>query len=393
MIRQYALEKQGEEEYQDLRNRHRDWILDLAERAAPELAGGDQLTWLNSLDEERDNIRSALNWCLESGDIDGGLRICNDIFFYWTTRGHYREGKELLELLLAHKEKAQEVIVARALFAAGGVNLMVDGKTAYEYAKSCYFFSRKLKSKKELAYAHLLLVTLTDRHLNKMKKALAHGKKAIKLMRNLGDSWGLAFALGWYGLRVHRSGGSEKKVKAAYEEGLAISRDNSEAVVHSSILFELALLDMDKGDYRSAKAKLMESLAVAEPMVYKQGTAQALIALCTVEIELESYGSAVETARKALLLGHGIGMKGYIIRSVAQYIRIARIESKWERAATLIGGLSLIIGESGPPRRSRFKEEYESCKAGMATEKFQAGWAAGRTMSQDQLIDYALEAE
>jgi predicted ATPase/DNA-binding SARP family transcriptional activator len=390
MIRQYARGNLPRDVYDDLRNRHRDWILMFVENAAPELEGWNQQRWLGRLEEEKDNIRSAVNWCRQVDDIDGGFRICRAMFFYWTTRGYYEEGRKTLELLLEHKEKAQEINIARGLFAAGAINVFCDPKVAFDYCMSCLAISRKVGNPKDMAYASLL-VEFTSFHVGRTRLSLAYGKKAIRLMRRLGDAYGLAFALGWYGLRLYRSGRSTKRAKAAYEEGLVVSRQSGEGVMHCSLLYELAMLEIDQRDFRTVRERLYESLAIAESLGYRQGSTQALIALSSVEIELRFYENAMETARKAILLSRGMGLKVYIVKSIEQFIRLAAAEEKWDRAARILAGLPSVNAHIKPESDSRFRKEYEACRGAMSQEAFETAWNAGGAVSMDQLIDCALE--
>ncbi|HEX5809175.1 MAG TPA: BTAD domain-containing putative transcriptional regulator, partial [Anaerolineales bacterium] len=66
-IRQYARQKvwQADEE-ELLRQRHLEYYIDLAEQAEPNLRSFDMVMWLDRLESERDNIRSALEWAQES---------------------------------------------------------------------------------------------------------------------------------------------------------------------------------------------------------------------------------------------------------------------------------------------------------------------------------------
>ena len=74
--------------------RHRDYFLALAEEAEPKLRGADQAAWLRYLDEEHDNLRSALEWSLVKMGVIEGLRLCGALQFFWMMRGHLSEGRK-----------------------------------------------------------------------------------------------------------------------------------------------------------------------------------------------------------------------------------------------------------------------------------------------------------
>ena len=60
----------------EVRRRHGEFFLRLAEEAEPELRGPEQGKWLDRLDEEHDNLRAALDLC--DGENDGaaeGVRL------------------------------------------------------------------------------------------------------------------------------------------------------------------------------------------------------------------------------------------------------------------------------------------------------------------------------
>jgi predicted ATPase len=70
-VRQYALDKLEEGgEAEEARRRHAEFFLALAEQTVTEMRGPEQAAWLDRLEAEHDNLRGALSWALERGDLN-----------------------------------------------------------------------------------------------------------------------------------------------------------------------------------------------------------------------------------------------------------------------------------------------------------------------------------
>ncbi|MEV4398508.1 BTAD domain-containing putative transcriptional regulator [Nonomuraea sp. NPDC049607] len=91
-IRAYALERLAEAgETAEYRDRHALHLLDLAERAVPELRTARQVEWIERLAAERDDFAAALRWLIDRGDAGPALRLCGALNWYWWMCGYRRE--------------------------------------------------------------------------------------------------------------------------------------------------------------------------------------------------------------------------------------------------------------------------------------------------------------
>ncbi|MBB5854319.1 BTAD domain-containing putative transcriptional regulator [Amycolatopsis umgeniensis] len=101
-IRAFFAEKLAEAgETEQLRRAHAEHFLALAEEADPLLRTGDQLVWLERLDNAYDDLLAALRWAAEA-DVRIGLRLSASLVTYWWMRGRRFEGSTLSLEVVKH---------------------------------------------------------------------------------------------------------------------------------------------------------------------------------------------------------------------------------------------------------------------------------------------------
>ena len=121
-VRQYARERLLEQmNGEAVRGRHLEHYLRHAEQAAAGMQGAEQLRWLRDLEEEHDNLRSALEWSLVAptpAATASGLRLCAALQRFWLMRGHLSEGRaccaRILELTAAEAPTRERADVLNA---------------------------------------------------------------------------------------------------------------------------------------------------------------------------------------------------------------------------------------------------------------------------------------
>ena len=101
-VRQYGREKlEAAGEAPRLRDSHLDWYLAFAEQAALRIGGAEREVWLERLEVELENLRTALHWSsMEEGRQEAGLRLAAALEDFWYIRGYASEGRRWLEGLL-----------------------------------------------------------------------------------------------------------------------------------------------------------------------------------------------------------------------------------------------------------------------------------------------------
>jgi predicted ATPase len=118
IVREYALERLDDD--QELRRRHLAYFVALAEEAAPHLSRGEeQVMWFARLEDEHDNLRSALAFALDGGDASSALRLAVGIRRFWQIHGYLAEGRQALEAALAAAPEEPSELRADALNMVG----------------------------------------------------------------------------------------------------------------------------------------------------------------------------------------------------------------------------------------------------------------------------------
>jgi predicted ATPase/class 3 adenylate cyclase len=183
--------------------RHASWFLALAQRIAPELAGGDQKRLLDQLELEHDNIRAVLDRAMASGDGPVAIGLAHAVWRFWQKRGHLHEARRRLDAMAAAPWSREDpVLRARLLEALGGVCWWQADipamRTAYAEAVDIW---KGLDDKAELAnalYNYSFAFSLPERPDATMSNTDPEGEgaraldQALALYEELGDVRGVA---------------------------------------------------------------------------------------------------------------------------------------------------------------------------------------------------------
>ena len=116
VLRLYGAERLAETgRTENVRGRHADFILSVAERAQPELFSSEQVACLNRLESDYDNFRVAMAWALESDHGEIGLKIASALTYFWIYHRHVSDGQDGLERAVLHSEDAPPALRAVGL--------------------------------------------------------------------------------------------------------------------------------------------------------------------------------------------------------------------------------------------------------------------------------------
>lgn len=99
LVAETLLKQEGE--YGETRAPHRDWYLQFAEGLEPLLLEEGKDEAIEDLEIEHDNLRRSVRWSIEEAATLESMRMAAALWRFWETRGYLREGRTILERVLA----------------------------------------------------------------------------------------------------------------------------------------------------------------------------------------------------------------------------------------------------------------------------------------------------
>ena len=357
-VRQYGSDRlQDATEVTDLRRRHFDWYLGLAERTEPELGGPHEEAWGERLEEEHPNLRSALEWGM-SQEVNGErvLRLAGALGYFWNRHAHVSEGRAWLD---------------RALLRSGGAAASVRAKA--------------------LGYAGVLARLQGD-----YSRAAALGRESLDLRLKLEDKRGIAYALFQLGSTADYRGDAAE-AKRFFTESLAHFQEVGDKLGISWVLNNLGEVARAAGDYDAARAFYERSLTISRDVGSPSGIAIALGNLGAVSLHHGKHTEAAMLAREALVQQRKLGHKRNISATLGVLVGVGMAEGKPQRAARLLGAAEALRDTAGVlvgrADRAEHDRQVASVRGAMDKDTFESAWAEGRAMTLEQAIEYALAVE
>jgi predicted ATPase len=354
-IREFATERlEAEPDAAGVRARHARHFLALAVRAEPHLVGADQKEWLDRCDREHDNIRAALKWAIQTGEVRAGQEAAGALWRFWHQRGHLAEGRRKLEQLL-HAPGGEDRTAERfkALTGAGGLAYWQNDYPATErFYSDALEIAQDLDDPRSIAEA-LFNLSYIDRIRGDVDEGMAKLRRALEMARSIGDRQLTADCLGILGNQALRDGRPDDGLPMV-EEALDIYRELGNLFAVADTLSGLGSLYRIVGDSHAAGAAQRESL------------------------------------RKFVEVGNPTGI-AMVLEEMAM---IETIDGRYERALRLAGAAEALKDQTGggaPAELMRSAESLDEARRSLDPETAERAWAEGRDMDSDKAVAYALE--
>jgi predicted ATPase/DNA-binding XRE family transcriptional regulator len=351
-LRQYALEKLAASgEAEAVHRRHQAHYFAQAEAAGREFWGSRMATWYSWLQRDLNNVRAALRWATDPGEVDRALRVCGALTSILYYQGHPSETRRWVDELLARSPPGSATVGrGRALISLGS-----------------------------LAWNQLDL-DQADTFLD----------EALTILRQRDDHEGIAEALGW------------KAYVAIDRESYLVARALAEEAVtvlppqHYSafpIFHILGNAYFYLGDYPRARAAFEQDVSRRDS-VEQWSNAANFYWLGNVATATGNYGEArrhyAESMRWRLQVDRKIGV-AFTLSGLAG---LAAAQGHLARSVRISSAAARLCELSGvPPQRTQqgyIRGKLPEIRETLGAVPYDAAWAEGRGMTLEQAVDYAL---
>jgi predicted ATPase/class 3 adenylate cyclase/Tfp pilus assembly protein PilF len=396
-IREYAGDRlAAASDEVSVRERYWDYFLALAEEAEPKSVGTEQAKWLRRLDEEHDNVRSALDWSMAQAGSEGGLRLCGALQRFWWTRGYLSEGREWCARILGKagaelrtKERAKALKAAGVLAYQQG-----DYPAARTLDEESLAIHRQLGDRRGIA-ASLNNLGLVACDQGDFPAARLLHEESLAIVRELGDRKGIANSLNNLA-NVAYDQGDFAFARELYEESLAIARELGDREGVARVLGNLGNVAKHQGDFPSARALHEESLAIKRELGYRQRIASSLNSLGDLDLDQGDPASAQALYREALAIGRELGERLRIAFSLEGLAAAVAALGNAPRAARIWGAAERLRSEAGSPLPPKDQPYYDrrvaAARAALGDNAvFDRAWQEGRALPLEQAMELALK--
>lgn len=356
-VREFALEQlaaSGEEE--SIRARHASYYIRLGEQAEEHLLREVDSDWLDILEANHDNLRSALAWTLMPGTdperAAPGVRLAGALWLFWYYHSHLTEGRWWLDHALEVVAPDDDPARAKVLV---GMGLLAHAQGDEE-------------------------------------RSLQWLTQGIGLLRALDDRWSLAFALSIRG-NLAEDAGRYDEADAWFHEANGLFAAADDGVNVAVTLYHLGVVAFGQGNLRLAEDRISEALHLSGRMHDVWGTAVSLAYLGLVQAARGEIASAVSSLFNALELYTEIGSTDRIADTISRVAVVAEAGGAPGRAARLFSAAEALEERVGVvpslPEQDVYSQARARAASALTDAELAEHLAAGSRMTLVAAIDDA----
>jgi predicted ATPase/DNA-binding CsgD family transcriptional regulator/tetratricopeptide (TPR) repeat protein len=268
VLREFGLDcLQQEGELEGARQAHARYFLELAEQAEPHLLDSEQPLWFHRFEQDLDDLWTILQTAMtgEQKQKELALRLASALRYFWVGRGHLREGRDVLQRLLADIGATAATVRLKALNTLGMILWSQnDMRSLARVAEEELALAQEEGDQWRLTDAMIRrAAVLMDEH--NYTQARLGLEEALASARVLGDRVLVLVAIAQLGRLAWYQHDAERAI-ACFEESLILSRAMGEKLLMSMVLVGLARAELSVGHFARVRTLLEESLTIYQAL-------------------------------------------------------------------------------------------------------------------------------
>jgi predicted ATPase/class 3 adenylate cyclase/Tfp pilus assembly protein PilF len=429
-VRDYAAERLiATEEHLSVTQRHEAYFLNFAEEAKPQLFGANQRLWLRRLENEHENLRSALEFTFAAANSEHSLRFCGALGRFWASRDHVAQGREWCSRALAisgnndrSPARAASLLTAgrlayqqgdyptaealdreslaiyRELDDQSGVASSLNGLGNDAFAQEHYASAQAAFEESLAIYRQLgdevqvagALNNLGRLAINRGDLDAADGllERSLATARRLGDLNGVAGSCGNLGV-IALQRGDVPSARRRFEECLKIALELNNQIGIARSLVSLGHVAVSLRDYAQARMRTLESLAIHRELGNRPGIADALLLLANVAYEEADYTVSMTMLEESLQIWRDLGVEWGIGHALSGLASLIAVKGDVQRAARIWGQVERLCNGT-PTMGPGHEQRISDARIAMDDDSgFARAWQEGRALSRNDAVKLA----
>jgi tetratricopeptide (TPR) repeat protein len=218
-------------------------------------------------------------------------------------------------------------------------------------------------------------------------------EESLEIYRDLGDTWAIAFVL--FGLgSVAMKRRAYESAQSLWEQCAASFRKIGDRFSMRGVFNNLGEIARAKGDYQKAVALYEESIEVERAVIGRIIFPLPLGNWARVSLRIGDLELGLRLAKQCLTMSREQGNLDSLTLAMAILAEVMGVRGKPEQGAKVLGAVEAARETAGVPMGHIDRVDYEyavaAIRARLDSAAFNAAWAAGRAMSLEKAVEYAL---